>query len=88
MDAVVREARQPRHQVHQGEVPPPRAQARRAGPPSAGHARSACIVLREGKGGDPKECIKGEGAIKDYYSKHPTEKVPGEDQSFLDANRE
>ena len=61
---------------------------KREGLRAAGHARSACIVLREGKGGDPKECIKGEGAIKDYYSKHPTEKVPGEDQSFLDANRE
>ena len=55
---------------------------------SVAHARSARLALVEGKSGDYKECIKGDGKIKDYYLKHPTEKVPGEDQSFADANRE
>jgi hypothetical protein len=45
-------------------------------------------VLLKGKSGDPRECITGNGVIKDYYNKHPTEKVPALDQSFLDANRE
>ncbi len=53
-----------------------------------GHGREQCSALIAGKGGDYRECIKGDGPIKDYYTKHPAEKVPGEDQSFVDANRE
>ncbi len=63
---------------------------KRAGPrgKAAGHPRDECAVLLKGKSGDPRECITGNGVIKDYYNKHPTEKVPALDQSFLDANRE
>ena len=55
---------------------------------SVGHPRNECPVLIVGKSGDPRECIKGDGLIKDYYTKHPTEKVPAEDQTYLEANSE